>query len=127
MRGRVVAFVVLSAVAQPVFSIAQEPSAGKKLYLTYCTGCHGASGKGDGPAGKTLTVKPADHTDAKKMGQYSDDHLFTVIAKGGAMVGRSVQMPAWGAVLKDSQIRELVDYIKTLAATPRDAQAPTLK
>ena len=127
MRGRVVAFVVLSAVAQPVFSIAQEPSAGKKLYLAYCTGCHGASGKGDGPAGKTLTVKPADHTDAKKMGQYSDDHLFTVIAKGGAMVGRSVQMPAWGAVLKDSQIRELVDYIKTLAATPRDAQAPTLK
>ena len=127
MRGRVVAFLVLSAVAQPAFSIAQEPGAGRKLYLTYCTGCHGVSGKGDGPAGKTLTAKPADHTDAKKMGQYTDEHLFTVISKGGAIVGRSAQMPAWGAVLKDPQIRELVDYIRTLAAAPGDARASGVK
>jgi len=127
LRGRVLAFLVLSAVAQPVYSIAQEPGPGRKLYLTYCTGCHGVSGKGDGPAGKTLTVKPADHTDAKKMGQYTDEHLFTVISKGGATVGRSAQMPAWGAVLKDPQIHELVDYIRTLAAVARDARASGAK
>ena len=127
MRRGILALLVLTSVAQPLLSGAREPGAGRKLYLAYCTGCHGVSGKGDGPAGKTLTVKPADHTDAKKMGQYTDDHLFTVISKGGAMVGRSAQMPAWGAVLKDPQIQELVDYIRTLAAAARDTQASGAK
>lgn len=44
---------------------AEEQIEGKKLYQTYCTGCHGISGKGDGPAAKTLPVKPADHTRAR--------------------------------------------------------------
>jgi mono/diheme cytochrome c family protein len=105
---------------QPFSSVAQEHSEGRKLYLTYCTGCHGASGKGDGPAGKKLRVKPADHTNTQKMGQYTDDHLFTVIAKGGMKVGRSAEMPAWGAVLKEAQIQEVVAYIRTLAVPKKD-------
>jgi cytochrome c oxidase cbb3-type subunit 3 len=111
---------VLILIAQPFFCAAQEQSAGKKLYLTYCTGCHGASGRGDGPAGKTLPVKPADHTNAQKMSQYTDDHLFTVITKGGASVGRSALMPAWGAVLKEAQIQEVIGYIRTLAKAKND-------
>ena len=82
-----------------------------------CTGCHGVTGKGDGPAAKALPVRPADHTDTKKMSQYSDEHLFTVISKGGARVGKSAQMPAWGAVLKEPQIHEIMTYIRTLSMT----------
>jgi cytochrome c oxidase cbb3-type subunit III len=96
---------------------AEDMTAGKKLYFTYCTGCHGVTGKGDGPAAKALPVRPADHTDTKKMSQYSDEHLFTVISKGGARVGKSAQMPAWGAVLKEPQIHEIMTYIRTLSMT----------
>jgi mono/diheme cytochrome c family protein len=120
LRGKILALLVSSLIAQPFIGEAQEQSEGRKLYLAYCTGCHGVSGKGDGPAGKTLTVKPADHTNTQKMGHYTDDHLFTVISKGGASVGRSAQMPAWGAVLKEAQIQEVIGYIRTLAAAKKD-------
>ena len=110
----------LCVILQPLSSGAEEQSEGKRLYQTYCTGCHGASGRGDGPAGKTLPVRPADHTDSKKMNQYSDDHLFTVISKGGASVGKSAPMPAWGAVLKEAQIQEVVGYIRTLSGANKD-------
>lgn len=106
---------------------AEDKTAGKKLYLTYCTGCHGVSGKGDGPAAKTLPVKPADHTDTKKMSQYSDEHLFTVISKGGASVGKSAQMPGWGAVLKESQIHEIIAHIRSLSESGKEtAQRPAV-
>jgi cytochrome c oxidase cbb3-type subunit III len=112
---KILPLAVLFAVMQPQLSAAEDHGEGKRLYQTYCTGCHGASGKGDGPAGKTLPVKPADHTNAKKMSQYSDDHLFTVISRGGTSVGKSSQMPAWGAVLREAQIHEVVGYIRTLS------------
>jgi mono/diheme cytochrome c family protein len=118
--GKILSLLVLFAVMQPRFSTAEDQSEGKRLYQSYCTGCHGASGKGDGPAGKTLPVKPADHTNGKKMSQYSDEHLITVISKGGASVGKSSQMPAWGAVLKETQIHEVVAYIRTLASAQKD-------
>jgi cytochrome c oxidase cbb3-type subunit III len=121
LNGKILLLVVLSVVLQPRFIRAEEQSEGKRLYQTYCTGCHGASGKGDGPAGKTLPVRPADHTNSKKMNQYSDDHLFTVISKGGGSVGKSAQMPAWGAVLKETQIQEVVGYIRTLSGANKDA------
>jgi OmcA/MtrC family decaheme c-type cytochrome len=95
-------------------------SEGKKLYQTYCIACHGASGKGDGPAAKTLPVKPADHTRANVMNQHTDQYLFEVISKGGASVGKSAQMPAWGAVLKEAQIQEVVGYIRTLTSAQKD-------
>jgi mono/diheme cytochrome c family protein len=100
---------------------AEEQIEGKKLYQTYCTGCHGISGKGDGPAAKTLPVKPADHTRARVMSKHTDQYLLhEVISKGGASVGKSSQMPAWGAVLKQAQIQEVVAYIRTLSAASTD-------
>jgi cytochrome c oxidase cbb3-type subunit 3 len=123
--GKILSPLVLFVVLQPHFSAGEDQSEGKRLYQTYCTGCHGASGKGDGPAGKTLPVKPADHTNAKKMSQYSDDHLFTVISKGGPSVGKSPQMPAWGAVLKEPQIHEVVSYIRTLSENKKAPVQPS--
>jgi cytochrome c oxidase cbb3-type subunit 3 len=100
---------------QSVSAFTQEVGGGRRLYQSYCTGCHGSGGKGDGPAGKTLPVKPADHTNAKKMDQLTDDYLFTVIAKGGAASGKSSHMPAWGGVLKENQIQEIIVYIRGLS------------
>src|SRR5262245_30553450 len=48
---------------------------GKKLAETNCISCHGASGKGDGPAAAALTPKPADWTSPKVQGE-SEGTLF---------------------------------------------------
>ena len=114
--------IVLSALAAALlmtarFSLAQEESNGRKTYLTYCSGCHGNTGKGDGPAAKALPNKPADHTNSNIMNRYSDEYLFKVISKGGSDVGKSSTMPAWGGVLTDDKIREIIAFLRTLAHT----------
>lgn len=97
-------------------------SDGKRLYQTYCPGCHGTSGGGDGSAAKNMPAKPADHTNGKVMNRYTDRYLFTVIAKGGAEVGKSAAMPAWGGVLKEDKIKEVVAYLRTLADTVQSGE-----
>jgi mono/diheme cytochrome c family protein len=94
---------------------AQDQVAGKKIYLTYCSGCHGESGKGDGPAAASLPVKPADHTDGQIMSKHSDQYLFDIIAKGGQGVQKSSLMPAWNGQLKEKEIREVLAFIRSLA------------
>jgi mono/diheme cytochrome c family protein len=96
-------------------SWAQSPGEGKKLYLTYCSSCHGEQGRGDGPAARSLPVKPADHTDGKVMNQFSDNFLREIISKGGTAVGKSPMMPGWGSQLKDQQLRDLVAYLRSIA------------
>lgn len=88
---------------------------GRRIYRENCVPCHGQSGKGDGLGAKTLPVRPADHTNAKAMKSRTDAFLRDVIAKGGSAMGLSSFMPAWEGILKDEQIQDLVDYIRTLA------------
>jgi mono/diheme cytochrome c family protein len=94
---------------------AQDIAEGKKLYLTYCSGCHGETGKGDGPAAVSLPVKPANHTDGTAMNKIPDKVLGEIISKGGQAVGKSPFMPAWGSQLNDKRIRDLIAYVRSLA------------
>lgn len=97
---------------------AQNQAGGQKLYSTYCSGCHGDTGKGDGPAAGSLPVKPADHTDGKVMNQFTDKYLHEIISKGGTGVGKSSFMPAWGAQLNQKQVAEIVAYVRSIADPP---------
>jgi mono/diheme cytochrome c family protein len=99
--------------------LAQNAAEGQKLYATYCSSCHGDKGRGDGAAGKALPVKPVDHTDAKLMNSFSDEFLLNIISKGGAAVGKSAFMPAWGGVLKENQLQDLVTYLRSIAGPPK--------
>ena len=109
-----VTFVAI-AIAGPGLARAQSAAEGQKLYMTYCSSCHGDKGRGDGAAGKALPVKPANHTDGKLMNSLSDEFLMTIIAKGGAAVDKSSFMPAWGGVLKDNQLQDLLAYIRSIS------------
>jgi mono/diheme cytochrome c family protein len=86
------------------------------LYNRWCAACHGPSGGGDGPNAKYLPVRPAIHNSAAQMRARSDDALFDAIAGGGAIMGKSPRMPAFGATLSPPEIRSLVSYIRTLCA-----------
>jgi len=79
----------------------------KKTVETNCVTCHGASGKGDGPAAAALPPpKPADWTSAKVQAE-SDPVLFCKISDGrGAM-------PPWKH-LPEKDRWEVVNYIRTL-------------
>jgi mono/diheme cytochrome c family protein len=100
---------------------AQNSSEGKKLYLTYCSSCHGETGKGDGPAAQSLPVKPANHTAGATMNQFTDKFLMEIISKGGGAVGKSPMMPAWGGALKEGQLQDLVAYVRSIANPPYKA------
>jgi mono/diheme cytochrome c family protein len=77
---------------------------GKKLYEANCASCHGAGGRGDGPAGKALRPRPADLV---QMGPgHSDGDFAWKIAEGRG------PMPPWKAVLDETQIWDVVNYIK---------------
>ena len=99
-------------------SWAQNATEGKKLYTTYCSTCHGETGKGDGMAAASLPAKPADHTNGAVMNQLSDKFLLEIISKGGGAAGKSTFMPSWGGSLNEKQIRDIVAYIRTLAVPP---------
>lgn len=109
-------FIVLAQLIATPASRAQNQAEGKKLYVTYCSTCHGEQGKGDGTAASSLPVKPADHTNAAAMNQLNDRFLMDIISKGGAAVGKSTFMPSWGGALNDKQIRDIIAYIRTLAS-----------
>lgn len=63
------------------------------LFTQRCVTCHGADGKGSGPAAASLNPKPRDYTDAKWQASVTDDDLKKVIVKGGAAAGKSALMP----------------------------------
>jgi mono/diheme cytochrome c family protein len=95
-----------------------DPKAGKARYDLFCGSCHGASGKGDGPAAASLTPKPRDHSDGKYMNTLTDKYVFDIIKGGGASAGKSPLMPPWTGQLSDQDIRNLVAYIRSLAVPP---------
>ena len=83
-------------------------------YSNYCASCHGATGKGDGPAAGALFPKPKNFAECKRMAVISDETLFKATKDGGPSVRLSPIMPAWGGSLTDQQIHDLVGYIRSL-------------
>jgi mono/diheme cytochrome c family protein len=85
---------------------------GKATFDTMCVTCHGASGKGDGPAGAALNPTPADFTSPEFWATRTTDDLKTVVTSGGAAVGKSPIMPAWGPVIGEQGVTDVVAYIE---------------
>jgi|SRR5690606_7677071 len=84
---------------------------GRRLFVRYnCSGCHG--GRAGGGMGPSL------RDDTWIYGS-SPANVFSSIAEG-----RANGMPAWGSLLPQDQIWQLVAYVRTLGS-PQEADPPT--
>jgi len=82
---------------------------GAGLYRTHCAACHGATGAGDGPAGRSLPRPPADLR-APHTAQHTAGDLFWWISQGIS------QMPAFGDRLTVEERWDLVNFLRALSS-----------
>lgn len=104
----------LVAIAGP----AGNAKAGFEVFKKNCEKCHGEQGKGNGPAARLLKIKPADWTDRARMSKLSENDLVSVVTKGGAAVGKSTVMPAFGDKLQAQEIRDVVALVQQMGGNP---------
>src|SRR2546428_5386135 len=102
---------------------AQDTTAGKKVYVKWCTGCHGDGGAGDGPAASHMLPRPRDFTGAiykirtTASGQLPTDQ-DVLRSIGEARAGTA--MPAWKDRLSERERRDVLAYLKTFSASFQD-------
>lgn len=99
-------------IAQDVMTVAADPKAmetGRRLYLTYCSQCHGSDGKG--------SREFPDLTDGLWLWGSAPDQV-----KQGITNGFQAEMPALGdAVGGEAGAREVAHYVQSLGGRPHDA------
>jgi mono/diheme cytochrome c family protein len=95
-------------VRNPVASSSESAAAGKRIYARMCSRCHGPEGKGDGSA---ATAAVPDLTDASWDYGASDGEIFAVVHDGV-----SADMDGYAARLSDTDIWNVVNYIRSVAA-----------
>jgi mono/diheme cytochrome c family protein len=95
----------------PVKPVPASIAAGKTLYDTQCSSCHGAAGKGDGKMAAMMNPpKPSDLTDANWKHGSTDGEIFTVISEGSKGTG----MRGYASRMKTEDIWNVVNYLRTL-------------
>ena len=99
---------------------------GPALYKQYCAVCHGADGKGGGPAADALKASPGDLTlIARKNGGHFPEEKFFAILQGDSPVAAhgSQDMPMWGPVFRNmstnttitqTRMHALLDYVEKM-------------
>jgi mono/diheme cytochrome c family protein len=101
-------------IRNPVAASAESIAAGKRSYTRFCGKCHGPEGAGDG-TGATGPVAPPDMTDDTWDYGGSDGEIFTVIHDG---IPNSADMDGYSARMSDTDIWNVVNYVRTLGRRP---------
>ena len=114
-------FASLALAAVPV--VAEEPGPGvvdlgRTIYAENCASCHGADLEGQPDWKRRLANgrMPAPPHDASgHTWHHSDQSLFVITREGVAAIvpGYESDMPAFGGVLSEDEIRAVLAYIKS--------------
>jgi mono/diheme cytochrome c family protein len=94
-----------SNAAQDIQPDDQDLIRGKKIFMKYCSACHGASGHGEGY--RLLGPDPADLT-SQATRQQSDADLLRTIHEG------KPNMPVWKYRFSQRDSRNVLAYIRSL-------------
>ena len=84
------------------------------LYAQRCIGCHGPSGRGDGPVAASLPVPLTDFRQTVE--RKSVNQIRRAIAEGQGI------MPAFEPALRPAEISDLVYMVRFLSREGRDIQ-----
>ena len=133
----IVAVAAQSNPANPRYSSADDPQeaqlpptyvpSGKTMYKQFSAACHGADGKGSGPATPTLNTRVPDLTTLAKRhdGKFPYDYVANVLRFGpGFNAHGSADMPVWGPIFRyldghnetavRQRIKNLCDYLGSI-------------
>lgn len=89
---------------------------GHKLYATYCSACHGLSGRGDGPVKFMLRTPPADLT-SSRVALMKDGSIYATIRNGTQI------MPLYGDALTPIERWRVVLFVRHLQQAGTEAEA----
>ena len=101
---------------------------GKTMYKQFCAACHGADGKGRGPATPTLNTRVPDLTTLAKRhdGKFPTDYVTSVLRFGpGFSAHGSSEMPVWAryfSTWKTTMRRRFASASRTFAITSRPSR-----
>ncbi|MBC8337379.1 MAG: c-type cytochrome [Rhodospirillales bacterium] len=85
---------------------------GSHLYRSYCLVCHGKEGNGNGPLAKKKDLRPADLSS----GKYQKEKIGTLAETiGRYRKDADSNMPNWGLVLPEDDIKHIAAYITTMS------------
>ncbi len=103
----------------PVIPDEASLTRGRELYQKQCASCHGAQGRGDGPAAKALPSPPADFLDLEHSAIYGPGEKYWIIGHGTGTTG----MPGFADIAPEERWN-LVNFILDLqgAKTPQTHQ-----
>ena len=104
-----------------------SPASGQEMFTSYCAVCHGADGKGSGPAASALKVPPADLTTLaqKDKGKYPALHVSSVLRGDAELAAHgNKDMPVWGPLFRnlsqghESEVQQRIanvnDYVESI-------------
>ena len=110
---------------------------GAAMYFSYCASCHGADGRGTGPAAKALAKPVPDLTrlSRRNYGEFPSASVMVTLGeiRGAGAHGNS-QMPLWGDLFRSSgqsegetqlRIYNLTRYLAQMQRRPRRSVEPT--
>jgi mono/diheme cytochrome c family protein len=104
-------------------------SSGRRVYETYCIGCHGQNGLGDGEASVFLNPKPRNFVNGQfkffysgESGPFPSTDSLKITTRNGI---QGAAMPAF-PLLTDQEISDVTTYIKSLRQGGWVEPAPVL-
>jgi len=108
--------VLIGLVLSPLYAQDYPPDVtrGKAVYERHCQDCHGLTGRGDGPAGASLKVPPADFQRFRSFLK-SDEELLRTIEHGVVFS----PMHSWRGQLTDGEMQDVVAHIRLLSQQAR--------
>lgn len=95
--------------ANPVKAEAGSIREGRRMFATQCALCHGKAGDGKGELVESMKLSLSDYRDPDALKGMTDGALFYVLKKG------CDKMPGEEGRMKENQMWNLVNYIRSLA------------
>jgi cytochrome c oxidase cbb3-type subunit III len=93
---------------------------GKIIFEQHCAVCHGSDGRADTPVGRLLNPRPRNFADPVEMGRVTVDRIYRAIKEGRP----GTAMSAWGRILSEMEIGDVIDYVRTFDTLARSAGLP---